>query len=358
MIALAAALLLAWQPQSSPAPTPLRVQVALPAPLAGAAEELLRTRVVALADAEFRSDHSRLDDVTARRDEGPLLLFGASEHTLSRLARSGALVRNAVPGDALPPRARDAAGRYGLLFTSRHGMVDVPGALPPEARPRSWEELALMPELTDRIGLPDPALDPTPWLGGMAGRLARGEGPEAGYALWTTLDARAGRYFGSWQELVTAVESGAVAVAVMPHALAARGRELRGLPPLPCRDFADGAPVQLLGLAVLGPGSLPPGLVEAIRRLCEPELRRDLALRLGLQPLAEAGDTADDPPDWQLAEAWLAHFRERIRGRGRQVEDIDRWLDLAFGVLFAVFLLFVYLKLRRSEPDGRSEPET
>lgn len=62
-------------------------------------------------------------------------------------------------------------------------------------------------------------------------------------------------------------------------------------------------------------------------------------------------------PDPETVEGWLRRFETDLRGRGAQLERVDTVLELVFGLLFAGFLFFVYLRIRRTdarEPASRS----
>jgi hypothetical protein len=135
---------------------------------------------------------------------------------------------------------------------------------------------------------------------------------------------------------------------MLPEALCVKARSLRGLPQLSHRQLDDGVPVGLLGIAVQG-GPVPPELAASIARLCAPATRTRLAARLGMQPVDAVAGPA---PDWQRAEGWLLHFRSDLAGRGRTLHGLDQWLDVAFTIVFALFLLLVWSRLRRSERSG------
>lgn len=336
-----------------PASQAVEVLVLVPEQLGAEAEKALREELPRALAAEVR--RWPLAEASAVAPGTSRLLFGATEFQLFRLARDGALLRDAVPGTALPPRGMHPERCYGLLLAMPYTLAFDPASLPVLAVPANWTELATMPQLDDRLGLVAPEVDPVPWLAGMTHRLLRGESEAAGFALWLALDARAGRYAASAGELEVGLDAGRLWAAVLPEALCVRGRELRGLPVFQHRELADGMPMGLLGIAVQG-AEPPPLLTETIAKLCSESARARIAARLGMLTVDSVPTASVTAPDWQRAEGWLAHFQSHVAGRGRALAGLDQWLDLAFGVAFVVFLVFVWSRLRRSERGEGESP--
>lgn len=248
----------------------------------------------------------------------PRLWLLWDEWTLSRAAAAGAQLL------ALP-------------FADELAIVAVPGAFEDQAAP-TWEAIAMAPSLHDRLGLVAPEVDGGPWLAAMRQRLVRGEGIDQGIALWTTLDARAGRLHGSYASLLEDLGAGRLTAGIGPRrsfaaALQRAAGALRAdrLPGTCARGFAI-APMA-------GPRA---------RRIADdlllPDRMRELAAAAGLT--VDARQTASLAPE--TARVWWQRFETHVRGRGRGAEQLADALDVVFGIGFLVVAWFVYRALRRA----------
>jgi hypothetical protein len=350
------AVLCAWAPlaaQAAPGAAPLApavdVQVGVPSPLfAVAAAELRRVPGV----ASVRPFDAEAIDAAA----APVLLFAVPEFALARLAARGRL--GALPlASPMSYRGRGRAG-YALVLAMPYTLAYDPQVVPPEAVPATWEQLATSRELRRGLGMVDPAVDLVPWLAGMALR-RQGGGDDAGFALWTTLDARVVLYASGYDELLAALAGRRIAATVLPTAVAEPARRRQGLPPLAHRPLDRGGPVALLGLAVAARGEADIGpAMRVAETLLAPAMRAAFAAAVGIEAVADGSADADpdaanaaDPPalDLPQAERWLEHFAARIRGRGRPTEDLADTIDFVFVLLFLGFIVFVWLRLRRIE---------
>lgn len=254
------------------------------------------------------------------------------------LAR-GAAVGLFAPLPELPAAPRDAprdpAASFVLPFEADYAAAVAPEVAAAVGSPVLWEVLALRPELHDRLGLVRPEVDGSPWLLAMRHSLVRRERADGGFALWTTLDARAGALRSGYGELLADLAAGRLAVAVMPRAAldaAARAHPGRfGVVPLeePARAR--------FGVAVAA--AAPAGAASVAVRLLQPEALRAIAGAAGCTVAASG------PAPLPAADglSFWARFEANVRGRGRSVEQLADWLDLVLG---AAFLLLLWLLLR------------
>ena len=253
-------------------------------------------------------------------------------------------------GRDLPPGCRNAAGLFCLPWSLPYGVA-LPkqaqghGANPASQEPWTIERLALDTQWQDRLGLCPPVVDAVPWLATMMSRLRRGERETAGFGVWTTLDARVGRYSESWSASLEGLTVGRLDAAVLPVALAS------ALPNSHAMTTLEDAPVARLGVAVVGDGDASPAAKAAIalaQRVVEVGVSAPFQQRTGLGPaLAGAADF-----DGAEAAAWLAHFAAAIEGKGAKVERTADVLDIVFGFLFALALgVGIWLSRKPKSPD-------
>ncbi len=235
-----------------------------------------------------------------------------------------------------------AAGVQVLAMPFRDELVLVaePGAVPDDGVLPTWEAIAMAPALHDRLGLVGPEVDGGMWLAAMQQRLLRGDGEDAGIALWTTLDARAGRLYDDPAAVARDLAAGRLAAAIGPRRW--------------FHDVVDRHAVPLRVAAVPGVAwrgiAVAAGGGERARRLAadlqEPERLRALAAAVGLT-VVEPRPVSLQP---ELARHWWQRFDTQVRGRGRGAEQLADWLDLAFGIGFLVCGWFVWRALRNSPP--------
>ena len=330
--------LCAW-PRQTPA------QAALPTPVVVSVAAAGSERVIAFLSAQFGADITveAVASIGATPPAGPRVFLLWDEWTLARLAGAGALRSlqqeqvevGAPPMDRAQPFVLPFAREYAVAVT-----VDVPRGAGPG---RTWDELALDMAFHDRLGIVVPEVDGSPWLLAMRHRLERGEPSRAGIALWTTLDARAGRLASTYASMIEDLVGGRLAACVGPRdqlgvAVDRSAGRLR-LEPL------DGPQRVRFGIAVTADAS--PRAVDLARRLLESARIRDLAAAAGMV----AVDAGPEALAAEVACAWWERFEHDVRGRGRSTERLAEWLDLVFGVLFLVCLWFVWRTLRNAEPE-------
>lgn len=291
-------------------------------------------------------------------EAGPGVLFGVDEYQLWQCLRAQALSQ--VPGLArdLPRSCRDLGDRWVLPWALDYELawaVDVFGNAPPA----TWEDLALAHEMHDRLGLCPPRVDPAPWLAAMEACLLSGHGEKAGFALWTTLDARVSGYAQSYTVLQQGLADDVFDAAIMPSPIVKQlrqqlavdgGRQVRG------SGLGIGTPVARLGLAVQGALDRE---TEAILQLLVAEpMRSELAGQIGLR-VAGSGSVgalagAFDGP---VVERWLQHFESEVEGKGRGIEAIADALDLVFTLLFFAAAFGIWFYYRRSDKNSSSAEE-
>lgn len=311
------------------------VVVGVPAVFAAAAQPVLRG---------WFGDELVVAPLSAVATEPPpdvSLFLLCDEWLLARLQHRGTLLEwpaGRFGGGNSQPLPGEA---FVLPFRAEYSVV-LHAEFQAQAGPfTTWEELALAPALHDHLGIVAPEIDGAPWLLAMQNRLLRLEGEPAGLALWTTLDARAGRFAGSYAELMAGVCDGRLLAAVAPRAafdstVAGSSGRLR-IHPL------EGPSQARFGLALAQ--SADDRTLAVLERLLSPA---------SLRAVAEAACMAVGPqagPVLGGAEplAWWNRFQATVRGHGRRVEKLADWLDLGFGVAFLVLLVLLLRSQHRRE---------
>ncbi|GDY02192.1 hypothetical protein LBMAG49_15210 [Planctomycetota bacterium] len=275
--------------------------------------------------------------VTSRSSEA-CVVVGASEFELWQLARAGRLLTIEGLGNDFRAGCRDPRGRFVLPWSVRYGVA-IPAA-EGRARTEPWSitALAVDPQLQDRLAVCAPSIDPTLWLCSMEQRLLRGENETSGFALWTTLDARAGHYEESYPLVLQALRSGAATHAIVPTSMAGELPSTHVL-----AELAD-APVARCGVALISGSGVEAAQLLALRIVL---LGTDTSFREQAR-LIEALPI-NRPFDGARATDWLAHLENAIKGRGRGVEAMADRLDIIFGILSVMALLLgIYLTRRKS----------
>lgn len=240
-------------------------------------------------------------------------------------------------------RAAAAAAPPELPFVDEVVLVVAPGVLTGADRTATWEQVALLPTLTDRLGIVAPDVDGAPWLAAMQDRLLRGDDEQAGIGIWTTLDARAGRLAGAYSQLQDELAGGRLSAAIGSRRQLARtvARSAAGLgiEPLP------GGSVRL-GIACTAAADERVRAVAAAWRT--PERLRALAEAAGVDRGAAAPPAL--APD--VARRWWQRFELQVRGRGRGAEQLADWLDVVFGIGFLLCAWLLWRSLRDSPAMG------
>ncbi len=314
-----------------PAPQPTEVVVALPRPCAEQAVAVIH-RVLPEAAVRIEAPARSLE---LARAAGQRVLFGFPEHVLRGLAAEG-LLRS---GPDAPPEG------FTVPWCVPYGIVSAPAV--PLADAVDLLELAIGAGGDLRLGLCGPEVDPGFWLGVMARETVGPRGADGGLAMWLALDARAaGSYEPTLAHVLAAVRARALDVAIVPAPVGEAAAAAGGLVFRPLRP-AD-ATLGWLGVGLRADGEPAAAAVAAFRALAALP-----ATELELRP----ADVSPGQPrlGFDAATAALARFDATIRGQGRGIEQLDEWLDVGFGLLFVVFLVFVYFRLRRSEPNGFSQ---
>ena len=315
------------EPAAPVAPQGVVVLVAFPPPLQQAVREELELRLAGKAEV--------LPLTAARREQpGTSILVGLDVWQSYQLASLGLL--QTLPIDD-PAIVSEPLRRWSLLWSLRYVAVyrtEVFGGYPLE----TWEDLALSHEAMDRLGLLPPERDAAPWLAGMEESIAAGGGEKGGYALWTTLDARAGRYSLSYDGIAEDLIAGSLAVAVVPRPLAEAWQLEWREPRVSLTDLREGTPVARLGLAVTGAISEP--MRDVLALLHSSALRQAVAQRAGASVL-ESDGRPTATLDGQRVTQWFAHFERSIRGQGRGFEDVADMIDLVSTLVFVLIVLAV-----------------
>jgi hypothetical protein len=312
-----------------PAQAPSPVVVGVPAAVAPAVQPVLASAF----GAEVRLEPIAAASASAVPGVDVYLLV--DEWMLARGAGVG-LYRPLPEGAVnLPAAPVDRERRFVLPFAADYAVGIAAEVRGPIGSPVVWEALALRPELHDRLGLVLPEVDGSPWLLAMRHRLEAGDGSAAGFALWTTLDARAGVLRAGYADLLRDLAAGRLAAAVAPReVLAATAATQPGR--LSVEPLAGPSRARF-GLAIAAAGS--PEALAVAAKLLQPASLRALATAAGLE-LAAA--TPDPLPAADGLAFWL-RYEANVRGRGRGVERLAEWLDLG---LLAAFLLALWLLLR------------
>lgn len=273
----------------------------------------------------------------------PCVLLFADEWSLATLAAAGALVADAGLGAGLPDAARERAGRFALPFAvdcvvagERAAAGDAFATAVAERR--AFEELALRTDLHDALGIVGPEVDGSPWLLAMREALDAGRDEAFGFAVWTTLDARAGRLGADHGAVRDAVVAGTLRAALLPAPLA------RGIPP----ERLAALDVRPLGRARLGVAATA-GAGERVRAVAR-RFAGDLAPRLAAACEVVPATGERPPLDAATAAAWRSRFESTVRGRGRATEQLADGLDFAFTVAFLIAVFVVWRVVRRRAP--------
>ncbi len=256
------------------------------------------------------------------------VLLLQDEWTLARLAAADRLAP--LDGRALP---------FVVSFSTSVVLVCRDSGFAVDGADIAWDELALRPELHDRLGLAGPEVDGGPWLAAFREALRRGGSEDHGIAIWTTLDARAGRLAASVDAVLEGLRGGSFVAAVGPANWFA-GVVASGQPSLRSIAVRGGIPAAYGSALLVGS---PPAARAVLRRLDEPAARQSIAAAAGFV-VAESLDGVIDPAS---AAHWWRRFDADVRGRGRSVERIADWLDAVFAVLFLVVAFVAWRTLRR-----------
>ena len=269
-------------------------------------------------------------DVRHEPPQGADVLLLHDEWALARLAAAGALSIRADTGIA-----------YELPWSCEY-VVAAAGDAVPADRDAQWEELALAPSLHDRLAIVAPEVDGAPWSLALAHRTAVSGTEDDGIALWTTLDARAGRLLAGYDELRTGLADARFAAGVGPLPLLAEvAKESNGRVRL-VRLRGNGRAAFGIAL-VAGAGE---SARAAVARLTEADAIDELARACGM--LRSQLEPSIDPT---RADAQWRRFERDVRGRGRGVEQLADWLDLAFVVAFVAAALVLWRFLRTSSGE-------
>jgi hypothetical protein len=286
-------------------------------------------------------------DVSTLAEGASGVVVGSRELALWRLARDGRLAP--LPEQVQVAAHGASAARFVLAWSQPYALLydrEVLGG----GAPASLEELALLPDMTDRLGLLPAGVDEVLWLAGMEDALTRGLGEAGGYALWTTLDARAGRYARDLGELLSGFVARRILAAVVPRSLGEAWQQEVASSPLGLADLGSATPMARYGVAILGEATDAVSDV-AVALLQEPG-RTAVGLAAGLQALPL--DSVLPAFDGERVERWLRHYEQKVQGKGREVEGIADMLDLVFTLGFVLVVLgVVHHQRRRKEPGAR-----
>jgi len=224
-----------------------------------------------------------------------------------------------------------------LAWETEYGVAVVEAAFAGEGTQHDWEALALRSTIDGRFGVVAPEVDGAPWLLAMHDVLPR-RGVNGVAALWTTLDARAGRLLASDDALANALRAGTLDAAVGPLALlgsvvSASGARLR-------LDRLRGDSRVALGAAIAIDARAE--VRSIFERLRDPALQQAVADAAGLVRQRRATSLAPS-----TALAWWQQFETQVRGRGKSLERLAEGFDWVFGALFLLCCWLLWRTLRR-----------
>lgn len=252
-------------------------------------------------------------------------LWAAARQDL--LAHRGAW--DGVPADAVEP-----AGRFAVRFRERWGLAWDPAHV--TEPPRSVEDLLWSPRFDQAVALATARAAPELWESWRQ-TLGAAYGESKAQAWLTRLDGRVGTYAEDLAGLLPRLRAGEV--GFLPEDEARRAGLAWALP-------TDGAPRRSLGVALVA--NARPGSAALLDRFVAAEA--DLAVAMACSRIAagtastERGELAPEQGD--AIDRW---WRASVRGRGAELESLDRWLDVVLGIGLAVVLFGIYRSIRRAE---------
>ncbi len=288
-------------------------------------------------------------------DAGGLLL-GVDSIVLLQLSETDALLRTAIRDLGAPFRGPD--GSYAITLLSPYVSSFNQKLLDRGDFPGSWDDL-LDPRYQDHLAVGTFQAMPDLWMTWIGRELRRGEGERRAVAWLTTLDARIASYAGSADDVRRALLDGTASFGILPRTVLGFAQDAGIGHALPTEDIAAAG----LGVAWLASEEDPAtAAVHAVlvgqpfnRELAE-ELQLVAVPRLGIDrstPSVAEREVLDRLHPLQLDPAvrryWLELWEADIRGRGRDLEDLNEFLDMILAILFLCFLFFVYTRIRKSE---------
>ena len=217
-----------------------------------------------------------------------------------------------------------------------------------EGEPKTLDDLLFDRSHHGDFALPNAEAAQALWAGMIAGMLREGRDEEYAFAWLRTLEAHALETTPSEAGTIAILRSGKIELGIVARSaglVSARAegrgdlRELRVGKDLPARGF---------GMAtVLGTtkNTAARALLASLRSLA------------GLQAVAKKGDwlvaegsfSSTVPPEADTRR-WIARWVTEEQGKGRFAVSLEGWLDVAFCVVFAAFLLYAYKRLGKTEP--------
>lgn len=312
--------------------------------------------------ASYTSELPRLEPLDAVQDleTASGILLAVEVYRLQELAESGSLV--AAEFSDFEPPFRGPESRYAITLLSPYVVAypDLPG---PSDGPESWDEL-ISTKYQDRLVVGTPIVMPELWDMWWKRELRRGEDRRQAVAWLTTLDARI-QYASSGTEVRQTVLGGGADFGILPrHLLIDQGVQHVLVP-------GEVAAVGL-GVAALS-GADDPETAAVMAVLVSYQFNRRLAAALGMIPAPRAGENLVSRSrveqqilgglqPWMLDSRVRAEreeiWRSEIRGRGRDLEGLSETLDLVLGLVIIGFLVFVYTRIRKSEPRSGRTPRS
>jgi hypothetical protein len=341
-------------------PAQVRIATSLPDPVLDTLRAALLPR---LPGVELRFSRRATAELWTAAERGEVLaadlLLGVDAQVVELLDADGLLAGLGIEVPAgLRPFLLDPAGRYLVPWADAYVVARDPGFAGAGAAPRAIADL-VRGERRGQLALPGPEAAPSLFVDWIREPLRAGESLDLVFATLTALDARVeGRWAGSCAAALDALAAAPAATfAIAPVSL------LRARPgPLAFDTLLPFSPLLGHACALTTEAADPAAARQVLAAALDPGLAVRLAIAHGILPgVGEDAEGAATVPGFvrellaaaapvdparDHVEAWFARFEAEVRGQGRYSEELGLWLDLAFGLLFLLAVVWIF---RRSQ---------
>ncbi len=310
--------------------------------------------------------------ITAHVDDMNVdILFGVDAQILERMAGNNDLVPYVSPNrKSAVVFYADSKQRYIVPFARPWCIAYATHAFTPANSPHELDSL-LDPAFTDFVAVSSPAASPSLYVALIQRQLLEGHSEERAFGWLTSFDARIREYSDSSVDARSELLNGKSRLGLLPLDLLL---DEEGIADRLAYNLPDrSVPITGLGLALtVGTARSPiaggektaspaqtiydhlldPGLAKLLANEAYllPCTRTDLDRELVPRALREASQNLlPYNPNASDMDAWEERWRDRVRGKGASAEQLDMALDLIFGLMFLVFIYFVFKHLNRSE---------